>query len=71
MANPHLKTPCVGRCSTVYDRPGLPGCKRFDHEVVDWSRYDEQAKKAVLGYLAQAPRLRSHDLRPITWQRRE
>lgn len=51
MPNPYLKTPCVGLCSTVYGDLVCRGCKRFDHEVVDWNRYDEQAKKAVLARL--------------------
>jgi len=47
MKNPG--TPCIGICSTTSlgDRV-CRGCKRYAHEVIDWNRYDNQAKAAVL-----------------------
>ncbi len=47
MKNPG--TPCIGICSTTSlgDRV-CRGCKRYAHEVIDWNRYDSQAKAAVL-----------------------
>ncbi len=47
MKSKALKTPCVGRCSTVYGDIVCRGCKRFDHEVVDWNRYSPQQKYMV------------------------
>lgn len=41
------KTPCVGLCSTVYGDQVCRGCKRFSHEIVDWNRYDSDARAAV------------------------
>lgn len=34
------KTPCVGRCSTVYGDPVCRGCKRFMDEVLYWNQWD-------------------------------
>jgi len=47
MKNPG--TPCIGICSTTSlgDRV-CRGCKRYAHEVIDWNRYDGEAKAAVL-----------------------
>ena len=53
MALVKIKTPCVGRCSTVYGDIICRGCKRFVHEVDDWNRYDNQQKKAVWNRLDQ------------------
>lgn len=47
MPKPHIKTPCVGLCSTVYGDLVCRGCKRFHHEVVNWNLYGEEEKRAV------------------------
>jgi len=47
-----VTTPCVGLCSTTYGDPVCRGCKRFAHEIVDWNRYPEAAKAAVIDRLA-------------------
>ena len=41
-------TPCVGLCSTTYGDSVCRGCKRFAHEIVDWNRYEDEQKAAVL-----------------------
>ncbi len=33
-------TPCAGRCSTVFGDAVCRGCRRFNHEVIQWNRYD-------------------------------
>lgn len=44
-----VKTPCIGICSTTSLGDAVcRGCKRYSVEVIDWNRYDENAKKAVL-----------------------
>lgn len=37
-------TPCAGRCSTVFGDSVCRGCRRFNHEVINWNKYslDEQ-----------------------------
>jgi uncharacterized protein len=47
-----VTTPCVGLCSTTYGDPVCRGCKRFAHEIVDWNRYAEPQKAAVIARLA-------------------
>ena len=47
MSRQTIKTPCIGLCSTVYGDLVCRGCKRFDHEIVNWNLYDEQEKRAV------------------------
>lgn len=47
MSDQRIKTPCIGRCSTVYGDLVCRGCKRFYHEVVNWNVYDEAAKRSV------------------------
>ncbi len=44
-----MKTPCIGICSTTSlgDRV-CRGCKRYAFEVIDWNRYDQDEKAAVL-----------------------
>ncbi len=46
-------TPCIGLCSTTYGDSVCKGCKRFAHEIVDWNRYDEPQKIAVIARLTQ------------------
>ncbi len=48
-----IATPCIGLCSTTYGDSVCRGCKRFAHEIVDWNRYDEPQKAAVIARLAQ------------------
>jgi uncharacterized protein len=48
-----VPTPCVGLCSTTYGDSVCRGCKRFAHEIVDWNRYDESQKIAVMIRLTQ------------------
>jgi predicted Fe-S protein YdhL (DUF1289 family) len=43
-----IKTPCIGRCSTVYGDLVCRGCKRFLHEVVGWNGYDDARKHETL-----------------------
>ena len=43
-----VPTPCVGLCSTTYGDSVCRGCKRFAHEIVDWNRYEDEQKAAVL-----------------------
>lgn len=49
--NQRTKSPCIGICSTTYGGAVCRGCKRFAHEVVDWNRYDEDQKTAVVDRL--------------------
>jgi predicted Fe-S protein YdhL (DUF1289 family) len=53
MMQMRVPTPCVGLCSTTYGDSVCRGCKRFAHEIVDWNRYDDQQKSAVLSRLTQ------------------
>jgi len=46
-------TPCVGLCSTTYGDSVCRGCKRFAHEIVDWNRYVDEQKAAVIARLSQ------------------
>ncbi len=38
-------------CSTTYGDLVCRGCRRFAHEVRDWNRYEEPAKRAVMSRL--------------------
>lgn len=42
-----IKTPCVGICSTGIGDDVCRGCKRFEHEVVNWNAYSEEQKSIV------------------------
>ena len=53
MSSQHIKTPCIGRCSTVYGDLVCRGCKRFSHEIVGWNAYTDEQKRAVLLRLEQ------------------
>lgn len=53
MSNQHIKTPCIGRCSTIYGDLVCRGCKRFSHEIVGWNAYAEEEKRAVWVRLEQ------------------
>ena len=43
-----LKTPCIGVCSTVFGDDVCRGCKRFQHEVIQWNSYSDPEKEFVL-----------------------
>jgi len=57
MISNRVKTPCVGICSTGIGDTVCRGCKRFQHEVIDWNRYDNEQKHIILsrleGFLVQ------------------
>ena len=42
-----IKTPCVGICSTVFGDEVCRGCKRFQHEVIEWNAYSDDQKEIV------------------------
>ena len=42
-----VKTPCVGVCSTVFGDQVCRGCKRFQHEVIEWNGYSDTEKESV------------------------
>ncbi len=42
-----IKTPCVGICSTTYGDEVCRGCKRFQHEVIEWNSYSDSQKEMV------------------------
>ena len=48
MASLELKTPCIGICSTVYGDMVCRGCKRFQHEVIQWNSYTNKQKANVI-----------------------
>lgn len=43
----HNLTPCAGRCSTVFGDSVCRGCRRFNHEVIQWNTYGRIEKNAV------------------------
>ncbi len=42
-----IRTPCIGVCSTGIGDSVCRGCKRFDHEVIQWNAYSHQQKFAI------------------------
>ncbi|ENV35035.1 DUF1289 domain-containing protein [Acinetobacter gerneri] len=40
-------TPCAGRCSTVFGDHVCRGCRRFNHEVIQWNTYSLEQRMAV------------------------
>lgn len=40
-------TPCAGRCSTVFGDQVCRGCRRFNHEVIQWNTYTNEQQRAV------------------------
>ena len=42
-----VPTPCIGVCSTTFGDVVCRGCRRYLHEVVDWNRYGDEAKRLV------------------------
>lgn len=47
----HVRTPCIGVCSTGIGDLVCRGCKRFSHEIIDWNSYDEAQRQAVVNRL--------------------
>ena len=43
----HIKTPCIGVCSTGLGDNVCRGCKRFVHEVVQWNGLSEQQRESI------------------------
>ncbi|ENU81050.1 hypothetical protein F975_00909 [Acinetobacter sp. ANC 3789] len=40
-------TPCAGRCSTVFGDHVCRGCRRFNHEVIQWNTYTLEQQRVV------------------------
>ena len=40
-------TPCAGRCSTVFGDHVCRGCRRFNHEVIQWNTYTLEQQHIV------------------------
>ncbi|MFT4019963.1 MAG: DUF1289 domain-containing protein [Acinetobacter sp.] len=40
-------TPCAGRCSTVFGDHVCRGCRRFNHEVIQWNTYTPEQQHTV------------------------
>ena len=49
--NKSVKTPCIGICSTVFGDEVCRGCKRFQHEIIEWNTYNDSEKGSVLNRL--------------------
>lgn len=42
-----VRTPCIGVCSTGIGDSVCRGCKRFEHEVINWNGYTAAQKYAI------------------------
>ncbi|NHB58346.1 DUF1289 domain-containing protein [Acinetobacter sp. 194] len=40
-------TPCAGRCSTVFGDAVCRGCRRFNHEVIQWNTYSAEQRQTI------------------------
>jgi predicted Fe-S protein YdhL (DUF1289 family) len=40
-------TPCAGRCSTVFGDSVCRGCRRFNHEVINWNKYSLEEQRLI------------------------
>ena len=40
-------TPCAGRCSTVFGDAVCRGCRRFNHEVIQWNTYTSEQRMMI------------------------
>lgn len=40
-------TPCAGRCSTVFGDSVCRGCRRFNHEVINWNNYTSEEQRLI------------------------
>ena len=49
--NKSVKTPCIGVCSTVFGDEVCRGCKRFQHEIIEWNTHNDIEKGSVLNRL--------------------
>lgn len=71
---PRVRTPCIGVCSTGIGDTVCRGCKRFQHEVIDWNAYSEAEKRIVDARLADflsqsvANHLQVVDIDLLRWQ---
>jgi len=47
--NPYntVLTPCIGVCSTGIGDSVCRGCKRFEHEVIQWNGYTQSQKQSI------------------------
>lgn len=48
-----ILTPCIGVCSTAIGDSVCRGCKRFNHEIIQWNSYSEREKRFVDSRLEQ------------------
>lgn len=48
MSRKSASNPCIGLCSTVYGDLVCRGCKRFHHEIINWNRYSDTERSAVM-----------------------
>jgi predicted Fe-S protein YdhL (DUF1289 family) len=76
MLDRHIKTPCIGVCSTGIGDAVCRGCKRFCHEVIDWNSYTPEQKRVIdqrlSGFLSQcvSNKLQVTDRALLEWQLR-
>ena len=47
VASPHVKSPCIGVCSTGIGDQVCRGCKRYSHEIIHWNGYSDGQKRAI------------------------
>ena len=40
-------TPCLGTCSTTFGDEVCKGCKRFSHEIVNWTKYSLEEREII------------------------
>tara|TARA_Y100000766_G_scaffold217503_1_gene189413 strand:- start:1096 stop:1542 length:447 start_codon:yes stop_codon:yes gene_type:complete len=40
-------TPCLGICSTTFGDEVCKGCKRFAHEIVNWTKYSLEEREII------------------------
>ncbi len=43
-----VRTPCMGVCSTGIGDSVCRGCKRFEHEVIDWNGYSQAQRYTII-----------------------
>lgn len=46
-----VKTPCIGVCSSGLGDSVCRGCKRFEHEVIQWNSYTDYEQQLVVDRL--------------------
>lgn len=42
-----MLTPCAGKCSTVFGDSVCRGCRRFNHEVINWNKYTPEQQALI------------------------